>query len=459
MVEGRTHRPVIQAEKCHSCDVCVRGCPVELIPEYRKEEKSLRGTLYRGKAGEKTPEDHLPLPPCQKACPIHQDARGYVALISKEKFREALELIREVNPLPAVCGFICHHPCEEACLREEVDHPIPMRLLKRFVAEYEREGMRRKRRGKKRGHKILVIGSGPAGLAAANDLSLLGYEVTIYESLPVLGGMLTVGIPAYRLPRDILSMEIEGIRQLGVEMNINRFFSLNGNGRSFRKLGFHATFLSTGAHTSLKLGIPGEGFRGVLPGVEFLKDINLGKKIEMRKKVTVIGGGNVALDIARSAIRLGAKKVEIFYRRSKNEMPAIPEEVEEAIREGVKIHFLTSPLKIIGKGGKAAEMECIRMRLGEPDSSGRRRPIPVKGSNFKVHADTIISAIGQKVDRKALKGLDTNQDGTVRINPETGETSLKGVFAGGDVVRGPGWAIEAIADGKRGAESIHRYLS
>jgi NADPH-dependent glutamate synthase beta subunit-like oxidoreductase len=457
MFEGRTHRPVIQAEKCHSCDVCLRGCPAEFIPEYRKEEKSLRGVLYRGKAIERTSEDHLPLPPCQKACPIHQDARGYVALISKEKFREALELIREVNPLPAVCGFICHHPCEEACLREEVDHPIPMRLLKRFVAQYEREGISRKRRGKKRGRKILVIGSGPAGLAAANDLSLLGYEVTIYESLPVLGGMLAVGIPAYRLPRDILSMEIEGIRQLGVEMSTNHFFSLDG--RSFRKLGFHAAFLSTGAHTSSKLKIPGEGFRGVFPGVEFLRDINLGKKIEMGKKVTVIGGGNVALDIARSAIRLGAKKVEIYYRRSRNEMPAIPEEVEDAIREGVKVHFLTSPLNIIGKAGKAAGMECVRMRLGEPDSSGRRRPIPVEGSNFKVHADTIIAAIGQRVDRKALKGLDTNQDGTVRINPETGETSLKGVFAGGDVVRGPSWAIDAIADGKKGAESIHRFLS
>jgi NADPH-dependent glutamate synthase beta subunit-like oxidoreductase len=382
-----------------------------------------------------------------------------VALIAKEKFREALELIREVNPLPAVCGFICHHPCEEACLRENVDHPVPIRLLKRFVAEYEREGIRRKRRVKKKPQKVLVIGSGPAGLAAANDLSLLGYGVTIYEALPVLGGMLSVGIPAYRLPRDILNMEIEGIRQLGVEMKTNHFFSLDGNERSFRRLGFHAAFLSTGAHRSLKLNIPGEGFQGVLPGVEFLRDINLGKRIGLGKKVVVVGGGNVAVDVARSALRLDAMRVEIYYRRSRKEMPAIPEEVEEAIQEGVKIHFLASPLKIVGKGGKAVEIECVRMKLGEPDRSGRRRPIPVKASNFRVQSDTIIAAIGQRVDRKALKELDMNQDGTLRIHPETGETSLKGVFAGGDVVRGPGWAIDAIADGKRGAESIHEYLS
>ena len=459
MVEGRTHRPVVQPETCQTCNVCIRGCPAELIPEYRSEKESLRGILYKSRLEGKFPKEKILLPACQEACPIHQDARGYVSLIAKGKFKEALELIREVNPLPAVCGFICHHPCEESCLRADVDDPVPMRLLKRFVAEYEREGVRRKRGEKKKRQKVLVMGSGPAGLTAANDLSLLGYEVTIYETLPVLGGMLSVGIPAYRLPRDILNMEIEGIRALGVEMKTNRFFSLEGNARSFRKLGFQAVFLSTGAHGSMKLRIPGEGFRGVSPGVGFLRDMNLGKKMEIGNKVVVVGGGNVALDVARSALRLGAKKVEIYYRRSRHEMPAIREEVEAAFQEGVKIHFLVSPLQIIGKGGKVAEMECVRMKLGEPDRSGRRKPIPIDGSNFKIQADTIIAAIGQKIDRKAFRGLDTNQDGTVRIHPGTGKTSLEGVFAGGDVVRGPGWAIDAIADGKKGAESIHRYLS
>lgn len=460
MVEGRTHRPIIQPSQCHNCDVCIRGCPAELIPEYRKEERSLRGSIYRGKPGEKIPEGKVLLPPCQEACPIHQDTRGYVALIAKGKFKEALELIRQVNPLPAVCGFICHHPCEEACLREEVDHPIPIRLLKRFVSEYrQKEGRMSMKSNKKRREKILVIGSGPAGLTAANDLRLLGYGVTIFEALPVLGGMLSVGIPEYRLPRDILKMEIEGIRQLGVEMKTNHLFRFDRNDRTFRELGFQAAFLSIGAHRSLKLNIQGEGLQGMLPGVEVLRDVNLGKKIELRRKVVVIGGGNVALDVARCALRLGAKRVEIYYRRSRKEMPAIPEEVEEAIREGVKIHFLSSPLKIMGKGGKAVGMDCVRMKLGELDKTGRRKPIPIEGSNFKIQADTIIAAIGQRVDRKILKQLDTDQDGTVRVDPETGETSMKGLFAGGDVVTGPGWAIDAIAAGKKGAQSIHRYLS
>ena len=458
MVEGRTHKPVIQTERCHACDVCIRGCPAELIPEYRVEEKTLRGALYHRKIHPLNRK--VSLPPCQEACPIHQDTRGYVALVAKGKFEEALELIRKVNPLPAVCGFICHHPCEEACLREGVDDPISIRLLKRFVSEYDRERKAFKKRPKKKRHeKVLVIGSGPAGLSAANDLRLLGFEVTIFEALPVLGGMLAVGIPAFRLPRDILKMEIDGIRDLGVEMKTSHPFHFDGKGKTIQKLGFQAAFISIGAHQSQKLNIPGESLKGVFPGVEFLREVNLGERTTIGRKVAVIGGGNVAIDSARSAIRLGAKKVEVYYRRSKMEMPAISEEVEEAIREGVKIHFLSSPIQLIGKRGNLVGMECVKMELGEPDQSGRRKPIPIKGSNFKVHVDTVISAIGQKVDRKVLKGLELNPDGTVKVDPNTGETSIKGVFAGGDVVNGPGWAIDAIAAGKKGAEAIARYLS
>lgn len=458
MVEGRTHKPVIERERCHSCDVCIRGCPAELIPEYREEAKSLRGTLYRAKL--QASKGKVSLPPCQEACPIHQDTRGYVALIAKRRFKEALELIREVNPLPAVCGFICHHPCEEACLREGVDYPIPIRILKRFAAEYDqkRESIK-KRPKKKRREKVLVIGSGPAGLSAANDLRLLGFEVTIFEALPMLGGMLAVGIPEFRLPRDILKMEIDGIRALGVEMKTNHLFRFNGNGKTLQKLGFQAAFLSIGAHQSQKLNVPDESLQGVFPGVEFLREVNLGERTKIGKRVAVIGGGNVAIDAARSALRLDAKTVEVYYRRSKMEMPAIAEEVEEAIREGVRIHFLSSPIRIIGRAGKAVGMDCVRMELGEPDQSGRKKPVPIKGSKFKVHADTIIPAIGQRVDRKVLKGLDVHPDGTVRVDTSTGKTSMKGVFAGGDVVTGPGWAIDAIAAGKKGAEAIARYLS
>ena len=460
MVEGRTHKPIIQPNRCHTCDVCLRGCPAELIPEYREEEKSLRGALYSRKMEAKPPKERVPLPPCQVACPIQQDTKGYVALVAKGRFKEALELIREVNPLPAVCGFICHHPCEEACLRTEVDQPIPIRLLKRFVAEYERSGERTLRRVKKRRHeKILVIGSGPAGLTAANDLRLLGFGVTIVEALPILGGMLSVGIPEFRLPRDVLQMEIDGIRAMGVEMKTKHRFHFDGNGKSLGKLGFQAAFLSIGAHQSLRLNIPGEKLQGVLPGVEFLRDINLGKKIKIGGKIAIIGGGNVALDVARLAIRLGSESVQVYYRRSREEMPAIPEEVEEALREGIKIHFLASPVKMIGRGRKAIGMECVRMRLGGPDETGRKRPIPIKGTNFRVHTDTVIAATGQRVDRNASKEFETNQDGTIRVDPETGETSVKGVFAGGDVVTGPGWAIDAIAAGKKGARSIYQYLS
>ncbi len=459
MVEGRTHRPVIQSTRCHSCDVCIRGCPAELIPEYRKEEESLRGALYQGKIREVPPKGSVPLPPCQEACPIHQDARGYVALIAKGKFKEALELIREINPLPAVCGFICHHPCEEACLREEVDHPVPIRLLKRFIAEHDRKRERPKKGLRKRREKILVVGSGPAGLACANDLSLLGFRVTIFEALPVLGGMLTVGIPEFRLPREVIKIEIDGIRELGVEMEINHPFYFDGNGRTLKRSGFDAIFLSMGAHQSLKLDVPGESLHGIFPGVEFLRDINLGRKVELGKKVAIIGGGNVAIDVARSTLRLGSKRVDLYYRRSRKEMPAIPEEVEEAIREGVNIHLLTAPVRMIGRSEKVVGMECIRMRLGEPDEKGRRKPIPIQGSNFKVNAETIISAIGQRVDQNHLKGLEKNPDRTICVDPETGETNLKGIFAGGDMVSGPGWAIDAIAAGKRGAEAIRRHLS
>lgn len=465
MVEGRIYRPVVQAETCHTCNVCIRGCPAELLPEYREESESLRGAVYRNQKGlRQNPltkaSGTASLPPCQEACPIHQDTRGYVGLIARGKFREAFELIREVNPLPAVCGYICHHPCEEACLRDAVDDPVPIRLLKRFVAEYEAErGNIPLRPKKKRKEKILIVGSGPAGLAAANDLALLGYQVKVVEALPVLGGMLRTGIPAFRLPREILEKEIEAIKELGVDMETGYRFIFDDDGESLKKLGFQAAFVSIGAQQSAKLRIPGENLKGVFHGVEFLRDLNLGKTMDVGKRVCVIGGGNVALDVARSAVRLGAKKVAVYYRRTKKEMPAIPEEVEEARLEGVAFRFLCAPIRISGKSRKAAEMECVRMKLGEPDETGRRIPVPIEGSTFRVEADTIIAAIGQEVDRSSLQGFELHPDGTIRVDPETGATSIQGIFAGGDVVSGPGWAIDAIGAGKKGARSIDHFLS
>ncbi len=459
MVEGRTHHPIIDPSRCRSCEVCLRGCPAELISEYRREKESLRGWLYQGRLRKGETEEKISLPPCQKACPIHQDTRGYVALIAKGKFKEALELIREVNPLPAVCGYICHHPCEEACLREEVDHPIPIRLLKRFVAELDREREEPKRVVRERREKVLVVGSGPAGLACANDLRRMGFKVTLVEALPVLGGMLAVGIPAFRLPREVLKMEIEGIRRLGVEMKTLEPFRLDGDGKILKRLGVDALFLSTGAHRSSKLNIPGESLKGVYPGVEFLREINLGRNVAIGKRVAVIGGGNVAIDVARSILRLGRRRVDLYYRRSREEMPALSEEVEEAIREGVHLHLLTAPVRIVGRGGRVVGMECMKMGLGEPDEKGRKRPIPIPGSNFRIEADTVIAAIGQKVDLRSFKGIEKNPDGTVRVDPLTGQTNIKGVFAGGDMVSGPSWAIDAIASGKKGAKAIAEFLS
>ncbi|HVP79136.1 MAG TPA: FAD-dependent oxidoreductase [Thermodesulfobacteriota bacterium] len=447
MIEGRAYKPVIRSEGCHSCDICIRGCPAEIFSEYRKEDKTLRGALYREKIQGKISSDKVPLPPCQEACPIHQDTKGYVALIAEGKFKEALELIREVNPLPAVCGFICHHPCEEACLRGVEHHPVPVRLLKRFVAEHQRlQTNIGNRSSKKKRGKILVIGSGPAGLTAANDLSLLGYKVTIFESLPVLGGMLAVGIPEFRLPKEILKIEIDRIKALGVEMKTHHPFFLNGEKRTFQKLGFQAVFLSIGAHKSLNLNIEGKNLEGILSGLEFLKRVHTGEKIFLGERVMVIGGGNVAVDVSRTAWRLGASKVEMFCLESRKEMPAVHEEVGEAKQEGIKLHVLAVPIRFIGKGGKAIGVEFKRLGL-------------TKKSTFKVYSDTIITAIGQKVDRDFLSGLEVNLDGTVRTDQRTCGTSMRGVFAGGDVVTGPGWAIDAIAAGKRGAECIHQYLS
>jgi heterodisulfide reductase subunit A2 len=459
MAEGRTHKPIIAAGQCRDCRVCLRNCPAEVVPEYQQESGTLRGMVY-GKISTVRPPGGNIQPSCQQACPIHQDTRSYAGLIARGKFKEALELIREVNPLPAVCGFICHHPCEEACVREGIDQPLPLRLLKRFVAEWGyRQGMSKPRLPKMKKEKVLVVGSGPAGLAAAHDLRLLGYQVTVDEALPVLGGMLVAGIPAFRLPRAILQQEIGWIQSLGIGMRTGTIFPLQTIGDFLKKSEFQAVFLAIGAQKSQSLSVPGEKNAGVLPGLELLRKINLGRKVAVGRKVIVLGGGNVALDVARSVMRTGAEKVSILYRRSIKEMPAIPEEIEAARGEGIHFRFLTAPIAIEKLTGDGLILKCRKVRLGAPDNTGRRGPRIVDGSDFFLSADSIVSAVGQRVDSRKVRDLKINADGTLWADSETGQTSLKGVFAGGDGVSGPGWAIEAIAAGKRGAESIHRFLS
>ncbi len=401
--------------------------------------------------------------PCQKACPIGMDVPTYVALIAERKLDEALEVIRWDNPLPAICGRVCPHGCEYECKRGTIDTPISICSLKRFVVDYQRARgadiiPRKEAHGRE---KVAIIGSGPAGLTVAHDLALWGYAVTIFEALPEAGGMLRAGIPGYRLPRDILDIEIDVIKKLGVEIKTNSSVGANAIPLDDLKKQFSAVFLSVGAHKGLKLGIPGEdNFEGILDCITFLRGVNIDKNMNKPGgKVAVIGGGNAAMDAARTAVRLGCEEVNVIYRRSHAEMPADPSEIESAIEEGIKINYLVQPTKVIGDKGMVTGIECVRTELGEPDLSGRRRPVPVKGSEFMVNCDVVIPAISQAPDLGFLAkghGFKTTRWSTFEVNPET--TSIQGVFAGGDAVSGPATVIEAIAAGQRAAVSIHNYL-
>ncbi len=453
--------------KCTGCGDCAKVCPVLVPNEFDMEMANRHATYipFPQAVPNKYTIDKRGWPPCKDACPAHIDVQGYVALIGQGKFAEALALIRRTIPFPGVIGRVCNHPCEAACNRGQYDQPIAICALKRFVADFEQQEARSQEQDAqhtpRNTQRVAVIGAGPAGLTAAHDLALQGYNVTVFEALPVAGGMLAVGIPDYRLPRAVLDAEIARIQALGVEIRLNTPIGGAG-GPTFDDLrrDYDAVFISVGAHRELQLRIEGEELTGVIPGAVFLRQMNLGQTVSMGKRVAVVGGGNVAIDAARSALRLGAESVTIIYRRSRAEMPASPWEIEDAEEEGVHIHFLANPIRILGQGGQVVGIECIRMELGEPDASGRRRPIPVPGSEFVLEVDTVIPAIGQTPDLGFVDdgALPVTRWGTLAADPETLATELPGVFAGGDAVSGPATAIKAIAAGKRAAESIHRYL-
>ncbi len=402
---------------------------------------------------------------CKVACPAGVQVKAYIGLIVAAKFKEALELIKKDNPLPGICGRVCTHPCEYECNRRNVDEAVAICALKRFVADWElKQGIRREKPIERtREEKVAIIGSGPAGLTCANDLIRKGYGVTIFEKLPFAGGMLTAGIPAYRLPRDIINKEIEAITDLGVELRTNIEVGKDISFDKLLKKGYKAFFLAIGAYKGLKLGISGEDeYEGFIDCLDFLKRSNLGDHKKPGRKVIIIGGGNSAIDSARTAIRLGCDEVYIVYRRSRKEMPANVAEIEACEKEGTKIRYLASPVRIIGENGRVTGMECIKMRLGEPDESGRRRPLPVEGTEFIIEADTIIPAISQKPD---LSFLPKNHEfkltkwDTFEVDTTTFATNVPGFFAGGDAVLGPSTVIDAIAHGHFAAHSIHRYLS
>jgi NADPH-dependent glutamate synthase beta subunit-like oxidoreductase/Pyruvate/2-oxoacid:ferredoxin oxidoreductase delta subunit len=404
------------------------------------------------------------LPPCRSACPARVNVQAYVALIQKGKFREAVEIIRKDMPFPAICGRVCFSPCEDACARSNVDQAVAIRALKRLVADIEREQGRIKPEHlpKKHSEKIAIIGAGPAGLTAAYELVKLGYPVTVFERMLELGGMMRYCIPEFRLEKFVVANEIAYIQDLGVEIKTGVEFGKDVTIESLRKDDYKAIFLAIGTQLGMKLNVPGEDLEGVVNAVDFLRNIALGEHIDIGERVAVVGGGNSAIDAARTAKKLGAKEVMILYRRSREEMPALPHEVELAEKDGVKFHFLVAPKQIIGENGKVKAIECLRMRLGEPDESGRRRPVPVSFSEHQYEVDMVIPALGQLAEMSCIPQELWDKETrapSMKVDSLTLETKIPGVFAGGDVATGPASIIEAVGAGKRAAVSIHLYLT
>ncbi|MBM4235280.1 MAG: hypothetical protein FJ152_02280 [Firmicutes bacterium] len=405
--------------------------------------------------------------PCRNGCPAHINIPGYLESIREGDYEEALAINREKTPFVGTLGRVCVHPCESNCNRQPVDQALSIRLSKRFVADF---GLRngydqqlKKQVVKSAGERVAIIGAGPAGINAAYQLSRKGYGVTVYEALPVAGGMLAVGIPSYRLPRDILNYEIDLVCRMGVEIICNTRVGSDITIDQIWQEGFKAIFIANGLHESATMGCEGEDacYLGYMPGVEFLRRINLGQKVELGDTISVIGGGNVAMDCARSAVRLGVKEVNLIYRRTRNEMPANAAEIRAAEEEGINFHLLANPVCILEDGGVVSGMECIKMELGDPDVSGRRRPVPVDGSEFILKAESVIPAIGQVANFDFLgenSAVKLSRWGTLEVDDNTMETAAAGIFAGGDAVLGARTVIEAIATANRAAVAIDAYI-
>jgi formate dehydrogenase major subunit len=460
---------------CFLCVVEVKGAP-RLLPScvtrirdgMEVTTRSEKIVNARKTALELLLSDHYAdcVCPGQRACPAHVDIQGYLSLARLGYYKEALDLVKERNPLPVVCGRVCVRKCEVNCLRNNVDEPVGINFVKRFISESAASFTEIPKDIPPTGKRVAVIGGGPAGLTCANYLAMRGHAVTIYESLPKLGGMLRYGIPEYRLPRTALDDEIQGILDLGVRVQTSTAL-----GKDFTiqelvdKEKYDSVFVALGAPMGKKMGVKGEDeVEGIRSALDFLRDCDLYGNPELKGKVAVVGGGNSAIDAARTALRCGADEVTILYRRTRAEMPAHHEEVDAAEKEGVKLELLVAPLEIVAENGSLKAMRCQRMELGEPDASGRRKPVPIKGAVMDFECDYLFAAIGQDTDLKVLQDEPEqlrpkmSRWSTLESDPETMETNVKGVFAGGDVVLGPSAVIDAIAHGRSAAEAIDGFL-
>jgi NADPH-dependent glutamate synthase beta subunit-like oxidoreductase len=447
--------------QCTHCDTCAFVCPQNV--EFSSIVDALRLIAIKEKYVDSNAVDLYGTAPCKAACPAHISIPGFIHSISQGRFKEGLQLIKREMPFPAICGRICPHPCEIQCNRSVIDKPVAIEFLKRFLGDLDVSSGSPYAPQKKaeRPEKVAVVGSGPAGLTVAYYLAIEGFEVTILEKHPVAGGMMAVGIPAFRLPREILRAEIECVERLGVDFRLN--FEV-GKDCSFNDLtkDFKAVFIGIGCDKALKLGLPGEDqLNGIVDGLTFLRNLNLGILPDPKDKLVVIGGGNTAIDCARVAKRLGYGAVSILYRRTRDEMPANAWEIDDTLEEGIDIQYLTAPVRILSQNGDVSGLECIRMKLDKPDESGRRRPIPVENSEFQMKTDVILPAIGQIPHLEGIfekSGIDISHKGLLKADSLTGATDIEGVFTGGDVVYGPRTVVEAVASGKKAAMYMSRYL-
>ena len=472
----------VDEAKCVACGQCVETCPGNALklgqklcstedltqkPDYVKLSETLHPKRTWDPNYREDHEDVVPTgtAPCKTACPAHIPVQGYLKLAAQGRYTDALELIKKENPFPAVCGRICNKRCEDACTRGSIDDPIAIDDIKKFIAEKDLEAGTRfvpkmlNQIGRPYPEKIAVIGAGPAGLSCAYYLAVKGYPVTVFEKESVPGGMLTLGIPSFRLEKNVVNAEIDVLKELGVEFRFGVEVGKNMTLDALRADGYKAIYLAVGASKGTPAGCPGDDLKGVFTGVEFLRAVNLGKRPTIGKQVAVIGGGNVAIDVARAAVRRGAD-VTLLYRRSREEMPAADEEVAEAEAEGVKFRFLSAPVEILGEKGKATAIKVETMTLGEPDEKGRRKPVGT-GEFETLAVSAVISAIGQQIDLCGIDAgskLQLGKRGTVLVDPATYQTDEPDVFAGGDLVTGPKFAIDAIAAGKEAAVSIHRFV-